>query len=216
MVESKVLAAALCVARSVIEPIVWRGLSAVQQADAVPVIGYGTTVYSLPIRVWRSRYTSDPSSAITGRGEPVALGDVIADTGARALFAAQLETACGHVADMVTNETLSTDQVAALTSFVHDFGPDAFATSSLLRYVNGGFLDLACNELIRWSLVWTGAGLKESSERLRLRAAEQELLTGEPVCELCMGLINDRRRSLGLEPVTNMRDAMADGDGEAR
>jgi hypothetical protein len=36
--------------------------------------------------------------------------------------------------------------------------------------------------------------------------------TKEPVCEPCMDRVNERRRSLGIEPVTIMRDAYAPVD----
>jgi GH24 family phage-related lysozyme (muramidase) len=179
MVESKALAAALCVARTTIEPIIGRGLVARQSAEGKPVIGYRTTVYPIPVMVWRMTCLPSHYACEVKPGEPVALGDVITLEAADALLAAELETACGHVADMVTNETLSTDQVAALISFVHDCGPDEFATSHVLQYINAGDVDAASDELEWWSAVWTRTGLKENAERLRLRRAEQELLTGE-------------------------------------
>lgn len=40
---------------------------------------------------------------------------------------------------------------AALISFIHNVGPDAFRRSTLLKRLNGGEYKTACNELLRWN-----------------------------------------------------------------
>jgi GH24 family phage-related lysozyme (muramidase) len=176
MIDSRVLADAMDAAATMIGCDAVCRLVASEAAGGVPVIGYRTTVYPIPVMVWRMTCLPSHYACEVKPGEPVALGDVITLEAADALLAAELEIACGHVADMVANETLSVQQVAALISFVHDLGPASFASSHLLAYLNLLDVEAACDELQRWTLVWTGSELREDAARMRWREIERELL----------------------------------------
>lgn len=66
-------------------------------------------------------------------------------------------------------------QHAALLSFIYNVGPVKFRTSTLLRKLNSGDYEGACNELTRWNK----AGGKILNGLVKRRESEKKLCLGE-------------------------------------
>lgn len=76
---------------------------------------------------------------------------------------------------------LTTNQLAAITSFTYNVGTGALETSTLLRKLNQGDYEGACNELPRWKY-GTVLGVKVVLPGLvKRREAERELCLSEDV-----------------------------------
>lgn len=72
--------------------------------------------------------------------------------------------------DQLVQVPLNDYQKAALYSFAFNTGTDAFSTSTLLKKLNAGDLEGACNEMQRWVFAggrkWQGLRSRRETERL--------------------------------------------------
>ena len=120
-------------------------LSAYRCAAGVPTIGWGTT-------------------------KGVKMGQTITRDEADRLLMEDVQRFADHVAALVT-VPLNQNQLDALTSFVYNVGPTAFASSTLLRVLNAGLYKDAADQFLRWNKASNNviAGLT------RRRIAEREL-----------------------------------------
>lgn len=103
---------------------------AYHHAGDVPTIGYGTTVY--------------PS------GKKVKLGDRITHAEAIEYLQNDLKSFMGYIKRLVKVD-LTQGQIDALASFVYNYGPTKFSTSTLLKKLNNGLYEEAGQELLRWN-----------------------------------------------------------------
>lgn len=78
--------------------------------------------------------------------------------------------------NLAVHHQLTQNQFDALVCFVFNVGCAAFQTSTMLRFINAGSLDLAAKEFRRWD---RAAGV-ELQGLLRRRIAEQALFSGLP------------------------------------
>lgn len=87
-----------------------------------------------------------------------------------ALFEARLGY-FAHRVNMASDIELPPETHAALTSFAYNVGMGAFERSTLLRKLNAGDIEGACNELPRWKY----AGGRVFNGLIRRRQAEKDL-----------------------------------------
>ena len=94
----------------------------------------------------------DPVNVVTigwGHTEGVSLGDIITVAEAEAFLKQDLEEAGKDVSKDV-QVSLTDNQFAALTSFVFNVGPAAFANSTMRRLLNEQNYQEAANQFTRW------------------------------------------------------------------
>jgi lysozyme len=85
------------------------------------------------------------------------------------------ETVVG-VADLLGDAELTDNQFSALVLFAFNIGLDAFAHSTMLRYIRAGLLDKVPDEFKRWNKVHKkGGGLVTSSILTNRRKKETDL-----------------------------------------
>jgi len=120
-------------------------LSAYKCAAGVPTIGWGTT-------------------------KGVKMGQTITRDEADRLLMEDVQRFADHVEALV-KVPLNQNQIDALSSFVYNVGPTAFANSTLLRVLNAGLYKDAADQFLRWNKAANNviAGLT------RRRIAEREL-----------------------------------------
>jgi lysozyme len=100
-------------------------LSAYRCAAGVLTIGYGTT-------------------------KGVKMGDTITREEADRLLCEDAQRFADHI-DAVVKVPLNQNQIDALSSFVYNVGPTAFANSTLLRVLNAGLYKDAADQFLRWN-----------------------------------------------------------------
>jgi len=106
----------------------------------------------------------------TGRTEGVVMGQVRSLADCEDMLREDVDTAMASVLAL-TRVPLNEHELAAYTSFVYNVGHGAFARSTLLKKLNAGDREGACNELPRWNKA-KGRVLPGLVKR---RAAEREL-----------------------------------------
>lgn len=98
------------------------------------------------------------------------LGQTLSRQECDTLLAGDLGSAFNAIDRRVTQE-LAPPTRAALASFIYNVGEGQFARSTLLRKLNAGDMEGACNELPRWVY----AGGRKLNGLVKRRATEQEL-----------------------------------------
>ena len=101
---------------------------------------------------------------------PVRIGQTCTDAQAEAWFADDTADAVLGVNRLV-DIALNQNQFDALVSFAYNVGVGALAHSTLLNDLNGGYLELAANQFLRWDY----AGHVQSDGLERRRRAERDL-----------------------------------------
>jgi len=87
----------------------------------------------------------------TGHTDGVVMGQVRSLHECEALLKADVDTAMASVLALV-RVPLDENELAAYTSFVYNVGHGNFARSTLLKKLNAGDREGACEELSRWTL----------------------------------------------------------------
>jgi len=123
--------------------------------------GTRTTAYRDPVGI---------PTICTGRTEGVVMGQVRSLADCEDMLREDVDTAMASVLAL-TRVPLNEHELAAYTSFVYNVGHGAFARSTLLKKLNAGDREGACNELPRWNKA-RGRVLPGLVKR---RAAEREL-----------------------------------------
>lgn len=86
-----------------------------------------------------------------------------------------LEVFINGVANLIDDAELTDNQFSALVLFAFNTGLEAFAHSTLLRYLKAGFLDKIPDEMKRWNKVHKGKQLVTSNILINRRKRESEL-----------------------------------------
>jgi len=86
----------------------------------------------------------------TGHTEGVVMGQVYSLNECAAMLKSDVETAMASVLALA-RVPLNEHELAAYTSFVYNVGHGNFARSTLLKKLNAGDREGACNELPRWN-----------------------------------------------------------------
>lgn len=108
-----------------------------------------------------------------GHTKGVKLGQTLSDPTCDALLAHDLGEAMA-VVDRYVTQPMPEPRRAALTSFVFNVGGTAFVQSTLLKKLNAGQPQAACDELMRW--IYAGRPPKRPVAGLiRRRAIERQL-----------------------------------------
>ena len=133
-----------------------RGLALIRQFE-----GLRLSAYKCPAGVSTIGY---------GTTKGVKMGQTITRDEADRMLAEDAQRFADRVAALV-KVPLSQNQIDALTSFVYNVGPTAFANSTLLRVLNAGLYKDASDQFLRWNKAANNviAGLT------RRRIAEREL-----------------------------------------
>lgn len=104
----------------------------------------------------------------SGATEGVTLGQVKTAIQCDQMLQRDLERFAQGVDDMVT-VYLPPARHAALTSFAYNVGLGAFSSSTLLRHLNAGRTQAACDQLLRWTYArgvqWPGLVKRRAAER---------------------------------------------------
>lgn len=112
----------------------------------------------------------------SGATEGVRLGQIKTKAECDHMLQSDLERFAQGVDDLVTVE-LPPLRHAALTSFAYNVGLGAFSNSTLLRHLNAGRTQAACDQLLRWTYArgvrWPGL--------VKRRAAEREMCLREGI-----------------------------------
>ncbi|GHU05690.1 lysozyme [Alphaproteobacteria bacterium] len=134
--------------------------------------GYSPKAYRDSAKIW---------TICTGHTGGVRPGQVATTEECQAFLQSDMGTAFKAL-DRRVFVKISEPTRAALASFVYNVGEGAFATSGVLRKLNGGDIRGACDELVKWVYVTVGG------QKVRLRGLENRR---EAERELCL---------LGVEP----------------
>lgn len=128
--------------------------------------GYFDHAYRCPAGVWTIGYgtTHYPS------GAPVKDGDKCTRAQAEDWLRGELEL-CSQAIERSVKVELKQGQFDALTSFIYNVGPGAFAKSTLLKLLNAGSYTGAAEQFAKWN----HGGGKELPGLTRRRAAERSL-----------------------------------------
>lgn len=130
--------------------------------------GLRTSAYKCPAGVWTCGYGA------TGKG--VTPTTVWTTKQAEERLAADLADAAKHVDKLIT-VPLTENQRGALSSFVFNLGPGAFASSTLLRFLNLGDTVGAAAQFGRWTKARVGGKLVDLPGLVARRAAEAALFS---------------------------------------
>ena len=128
--------------------------------------GYSATSYLCPAFVWTIGYgtTRYPDGTHVGENESCT------EAQAQEWLLHDLDGA-GEVVSRQVKVPLTQNQFDALTSFVYNLGAGAFASSTLLRMLNGGAYDVAADQF----KLWVHGGGVVLPGLVKRRAAEVEL-----------------------------------------
>jgi GH24 family phage-related lysozyme (muramidase) len=114
-----------------------------------------------------------------GSNPPAEVSPELADT----MLRSDLMVAGGLVRQCVT-VPLDQDQYDALTDFVFNLGGQAFKDSTMLRCINAGDWNEACEQIMRWNhaggQVMRGLTLRRAWEQVRLRPKQIDA-TPQPI-----------------------------------
>lgn len=111
-------------------------------------------------------------------GPDIVEGLTIAQQQAEQFLNHSVDNAAGAINDLVTLD-INQNQFDAVTSFIFNMGRSAFASSTLLKYINADRCDEAADQFDLWVHIRIGGQLTVSQGLVARRAAEKALFIQE-------------------------------------